>query len=322
MIRRQWRQTGLALFIGVLAGVSLPVVEAAAQAGGAKQKAQAPGQFAPRGAETCMKCHDKPPTTLILRTPHAQKADKRTPFAAQQCESCHGASPQHLVKPEKGKKRAPTAIVFGQKSATSVARQNKVCLSCHESGLRMHWKGSEHDFSDVSCAGCHRVHTLKDKVLVKKTQARICFACHAEQRAQSFLRSRHPIREGKVVCTNCHNPHGSAGPTLLVKKTVNETCYQCHAEKRGPFLWEHAPVREECTLCHTPHGSVQPRLLRVRTPFLCQTCHSEAFHPSTLRSGTGVPPVGAGDRLLGKGCLNCHSKIHGSNHPSGPRFTR
>jgi predicted CXXCH cytochrome family protein len=53
----------------------------------------------------------------------------------------------------------------------------------------------------------------------------------------------------------------------LLEATVNDTCYQCHAEKRGPFLWEHAPVREDCTNCHSPHGSTQPSLLKARTPW-------------------------------------------------------
>jgi hypothetical protein len=26
--------------------------------------------------------------------------------------------------------------------------------------------------------------------------------------------------------------------------------------------------------------------------------------------------------LLGKGCVNCHSQVHGTNHPSGARLTR
>ena len=136
------------------------------------------------------------------------------------------------------------------------------------------------------------------------------------------LPSHHPIREGKVVCSNCHNPHGSFGPSLLAKATVNETCYQCHAEKRGPFLWEHAPVREDCLNCHTPHGATNPRLLKVRAPWLCQTCHLAQFHPSTLYQGVDIPPFGADQHLLAKGCLNCHAVIHGSNHPSGIRFLR
>jgi DmsE family decaheme c-type cytochrome len=128
--------------------------------------------------------------------------------------------------------------------------------------------------------------------------------------------------EGKVICSDCHNPHGSAGPQQLARNTVNEVCYQCHAEKRGPFLFEHQPVREDCTNCHNPHGTNQPRLLAVREPWLCQQCHGEPSHPSRLYSGTGIPPNGAVEQLLGRSCTNCHSVIHGSNHPSGSHFFR
>ena len=125
-----------------------------------------------------------------------------------------------------------------------------------------------------------------------------------------------------MACTDCHNPHGSAGPTLLVKNTVNDTCYECHTEKRGPFLWEHQPVSEDCMNCHEPHGTSQSAMLRVRKPFLCNMCHSEARHPSTLRSGLEAPPLGASEYLLGRSCTNCHTQIHGSNHPSGTGLTR
>ncbi len=278
--------------------------------------------YAARGAETCMKCHDEPPVTLILHTPHALQADPRTPFAAQDCETCHGPSPEHLEKPAEGEERAPVKVEFGRDSPTPVDVQNAVCLDCHESGLRMNWRGSPHHVEDVPCAACHSVHVQKDPVLVKLSQPDVCFTCHVTQRAQVLRFSHHPIREGKVACADCHNPHGSFGPVMLAEGTVNETCFNCHAEKRGPFLWEHPPVVEDCRTCHTPHGSSQPRLLKARTPWLCQQCHLAEFHPSTAYSGTGVPPQGAVRQLLAKGCLNCHSKIHGSNHPSGVRFTR
>lgn len=284
-------------------------------------------EYAKKGAGTCLKCHDEQPVNLILHTPHAQRADANTPFAAHDCETCHGASPEHVKEPaHKGDKHVPPKIVFGRHSknypVSPVADQNAVCLTCHQSGLRMGWHASQHEMADVPCASCHNPHTLKDPVLVRETQPEVCFTCHVEQRSQVHLRSHHPITDGKVVCMDCHNPHGGPGPFLLTKNTVNETCYQCHAEKRGPMLWEHPPVREDCMNCHTPHGSTQARLLKVRTPYLCNMCHSETFHPSTLRTGVGVPPNGADDRLMAKGCLNCHSQIHGSNHPSGSRFTR
>lgn len=287
----------------------------------------AAADYAKKGEQTCLKCHDESPVNLILHTPHAQKGDARTPFAGHQCESCHGASPEHIQTGDrKARPPEPPAVIFGHikevYTPTAVAEQNQVCLGCHESGLRMNWHGSQHQFGDVACASCHNIHALKDPALVKSSQPGVCFSCHKEKRAQMFRRSRHPIREGKVVCGDCHNPHGSPGPSQLAKNTINETCYQCHGEKRGPFLWEHQPVREACTLCHDPHGSTQPRMLKVRQPWLCQQCHQEAYHPSTLYSGEGIPPAGAAQQLLMKSCTNCHVKIHGSNHPSGPRFTR
>jgi DmsE family decaheme c-type cytochrome len=303
--------------------VSGPAGVKYAQAGGGESGAAAGSEeFAPAGAATCLRCHDQRPVNFILHTPHAQTADPRTPFAVHDCETCHGASPEHVRESTLTESGAPVAIRFGRDAPTPVDQQNGVCLGCHESGVRINWQGSQHAFADIPCAACHDIHTLDDPVQSKATQAQVCFTCHTAQRAQSFRFSHHPMREGKVVCSECHAPHGSFGPHLLREARVNDTCYDCHQDKRGPFLWEHPPVREDCTNCHTPHGSTQPRLLKARTPFLCQECHMEAFHPSSLYSGAGVPPRGIQDRLLLKGCLNCHSQVHGSNHPSGVRFMR
>ena len=83
-----------------------------------------------------------------------------------------------------------------------------------------------------------------------------------------------------MVCSDCHNPHGSAGPHALKEFTVNETCYNCHADKRGPMLWEHQPVREDCINCHTPHGSTQARLMKEHMGFMCSSCHSAVSNNS------------------------------------------
>jgi DmsE family decaheme c-type cytochrome len=92
------------------------------------------------------------------------------------------------------------------------------------------------------------------------------------------------VREGKVTCTDCHNPHGSYSENLLKTATVNEVCWQCHAEKRGPFLWEHPPVTESCLNCHDPHGSQNDFLLKISRPRLCQQCHSGGQHNSNPRN--------------------------------------
>lgn len=277
-------------------------------------------RYAPQGADSCLVCHNNSDITPILSTPHARVSDARTPFANHACESCHGASPDHLST------LASPAVVFGLGGglfpASEPAIQNQMCLGCHQSGARVHWAASEHQTADLACVSCHKIHASQDNVLSSLTQPDVCFSCHQDKRAELNRRSHHPVTEGLVSCSDCHNPHGSVSFSLLARNTVNETCTQCHAEKRGPYLWEHQPVTEECTICHNPHGSTQPRLLSIRLPFLCQTCHQESYHQSALYSGDDIPPVGAAQQLLGGSCTNCHSRIHGSNHPSGSRFTR
>jgi DmsE family decaheme c-type cytochrome len=273
------------------------------------------------GFKTCVQCHDEDsehPVLSMLQTPHGMVADGRTPMANDGCVSCHGASSAHVES--EGRKEPD--IDFHEKDA-SVG--NAQCQTCHLGKHLTLWEGSRHQIENVSCASCHAPHLAQDPVLDKTMQPDVCLTCHKEQRASLVKPFRHPIREGEMTCTGCHAPHGSTSDGLLAKNTINETCNTCHADKRGPFLWEHQPASEDCTICHAPHGSVHTAMLKQRGPWLCQNCHLANQHPSTAYSGTGLPgatrPSGA-QQLLGKNCLNCHVEVHGTNHPSGARFTR
>jgi DmsE family decaheme c-type cytochrome len=307
----------------------------------------------------CTKCHDESeskPVLSIAQTRHGVKADMRTPT----CQSCHGKSDKHLAggKGSGNASRPAPDIVFHGKlglfPTTDPTVQNETCIGCHKGGKRLHWGGSQHQGTNVACADCHQSHVKADPVLAKSTQTAVCFTCHKTERAQAHRVSTHPLQAGKMGCSDCHNPHGSTGPKLMVKNTVNETCFTCHTEKRGPFLWEHPPATDDCMSCHTPHGSTNAPLLRARSPFLCQQCHGDgAPHPGNLYSGAGLPGgavanvnatggvsgttvIGANNPLTGakvtqnnpaiqlsmRGCANCHSQIHGSNHPAGNRFLR
>jgi DmsE family decaheme c-type cytochrome len=319
------------VLVGGLAVLSGATVVRATQDGQAT-----PPAYAARGERTCLSCHNSPPANLILQTPHAVKADARTPFAQHQCESCHGPSPDHVAVSSN-----LVAVVYKGPKTSPAAQRNRMCLSCHEQGLRTHWTGSQHESRGVACNDCHNIHATGQKVLNKATQAAVCFACHKEQRAQTRRISTHPLAvtslasTAKMACSDCHNPHGSAGPTMLVKTSVNETCYTCHPEKRGPFLWDHAPVVDSCTNCHTPHGSSNAPLLKTRPPYLCQECHS-GDHGAQVNSGANLangnvttvngtqqPGAAAPRAQLGaRACLNCHVLIHGSNHPAGAKFQR
>jgi DmsE family decaheme c-type cytochrome len=269
-----------------------------------------------RGDAQCTRCHDEGddfPVLAIGKTKHGTNADGRTPT----CTSCHGASDAHMNKGD-AKVRTKPDRTFAKTSSTPIAARNGACLTCHQGGKRIHWGSSMHANRDVACSSCHQVHTQHDKVRDKLDQAETCFACHKEQRAQINRPSRHPVKEGKVACSDCHNPHGTAGEKMLVRDNVNDTCYTCHMEKRGPFVRTHQPVQENCAICHNPHGTMNDNLLKARAPFLCQTCHEPTSHRGNVAGVAGGAPGSTASGVgitLARGCLNCHTNIHGTNNP-------
>jgi DmsE family decaheme c-type cytochrome len=317
--------------VGVFALALATAGPALAQGGGAEPTKD----LVQRGDAKCTRCHDENddfPVLAIGKTRHGVTADARTPT----CTSCHGESEAHIKRPKADK---PERTYKANDAHTAPNVRSDTCLTCHQGGKQIHWQGSAHDRTRVACSDCHRVHTPRDQVMVQQTQASVCFTCHKDTRAAIMRFSSHPLRTGQMACSSCHQPHGSVGDFQLIKNTVNDTCYTCHADKRGPFIWEHPPARENCAECHSPHGSNVAALLKARGPYLCQQCHINAQHPSTAYTGNNLPtfpgspgtparpptyPGGgaAGDKMLGQNCMNCHSKVHGSNHPSGARFTR
>jgi len=288
----------------------------------AADEAQDELEYSRRGADTCIGCHEEPEILSIFRTPHGQSADPSTPFANLQCEGCHGAGDEHAKRLRRNEVRPPITNFGSSETHTPVAEQNEICANCHTAAPGPGWHGSSHDNEALACADCHQSHAPADRALMRAEQAEVCYTCHATQQAQSYKASNHPIRENKMACSGCHNPHESTADHLLTKENVNQVCYTCHAETRGPFLWEHAPAVEDCTSCHNPHGSNHPVLLKRRPPQLCQECHSQSGHPSIGYTDQGLANNNPSSYVLGGSCMNCHPMIHGTNHPSGARLAR
>ncbi|CAD5375038.1 Multiheme cytochrome MtrA [Rubrivivax sp. A210] len=283
------------------------------------------GSYSAKGADTCLECHDDESATYsakaLFKTPHAQPGNKRSPFGAGglQCEACHGPGAAHAKN-----KKAASINTFKADSSMPLAERNATCMACHDGTSRTAWHAGAHERAGLACTDCHKVHQERDPVLVKAKESQVCASCHKQQRADFQKTSTHPLRQGRMACSDCHNPHGSGGPSMLAKPTINQTCTSCHAEKRGPLLWEHAPVAEDCSLCHSPHGSVRNALLTKSPPLLCQQCHSSAGHPAVAHTPNGLPG-GSGPGaiyLVGNSCSSCHSQVHGSNHPSGAKLMR
>ena len=280
-------------------------------------------EYSRKGADTCLACHDDDVTLAVFHTPHAVPSDSRGPFGAGQlqCEACHGPGGEHAGRVRRGQERPPIPN-FGPASTATVEESNDMCLGCHESSVGTGWHTGAHPVDEVGCVDCHQVHAASDAVQHTSTQPEVCLDCHQLQRSETRKAFAHPFFEGKMDCTGCHNIHGDAAAAQLARLNVNDTCQQCHAEKRGPYLWEHAPVSEDCGLCHAPHGSNHPGMLTKRAPLLCQSCHSQSGHPSLAYEADGLAGGGASQFLLGQGCMNCHSQVHGSNHPSGSKLMR
>jgi DmsE family decaheme c-type cytochrome len=324
------KMLGLLVCLGALGGVT-----GALAAGDAKPAAQ---DLFLKGDAKCTSCHDEADSPGVLhlgKTKHGTRSDSRNPT----CTSCHGESDRHIKTAESGKKDQLVApdVTFGAKSKSSAEARDGACVTCHQNDAkRMFWKGSQHQARDVVCSSCHKVHTAQDAVRDKRAQPEVCFSCHKEQRALSEKPSHHPIPEGKMTCSSCHNPHGSAGPKMLVKDSVTGTCYTCHAEKRGPFIHSHQPVTDDCSNCHNPHGTTADAMLKTRPPFLCLGCHDPSSHPGNVpgvagrvdmsknASGTvlgATTPIdninssGVVGKTQGMSCMNCHTDIHGSNNP-------
>ena len=269
------------------------------------------------GSDQCVLCHTDHEASLKA-SKHGQTANPRSPAAKLGCESCHGPGQAHVDDDAKGH-----ILKFG---AMKPAEVNQTCLACHNRGTHAGWEGSTHEARNLSCATCHSVHKPVSVThqLVKATETQLCATCHRTQVAKTERAVAHmPVREGKMACSSCHNPHGSISnvKALKVGSSVGELCISCHTEMRGPMLFEHAPVRENCATCHDPHGSSNDRMLVVRMPMLCQRCHIATKHPATLYDRDQIT-TNKSNRMFGRSCVNCHSNVHGSNHPSGQFFMR
>ena len=314
----QYRSAILGLFVLLL---GTPAANGAPRAG-----AQAPPAVQPGGwsAEECQTCHEKAQGPAFAHSKHAG--------LERSCATCHDNVAEHYKAQTSGEKGpVPT---LKNKTAQQV---NALCLGCHEKANQASFLSSMHARRNVACTTCHSVHDFKSQTaqLKTRTDSETCFTCHKSERSKSLRTSHHPVREGKMGCVSCHNPHDGVRPKMMKADSVNELCFTCHAEKRGPFLFEHAPVREDCVSCHEPHGSNHARMLQQKAPNLCWNCHlsgSGHFGSGDALStelGVQVAPPGSptgyptvNSRFVERSCRTCHVKIHGTNHTSGAFFLR
>ena len=254
------------------------------------------------GWNSCAGCHDDV-VAEFRRTDHGHLLND----THHGCESCHGPGSLH--------------IETGGEAAMIVKPNDANCLACHgasrsysgqgDKKTLMDWHFASHKRASVKCINCHNAHSHVRKGLRVKTEFQVqntdaasslCLSCHPHILGRISMPYHHPIREGAMICTNCHDPHGNQARQLL---SVNETCTKCHQAQQGLFVREHQPVAESCTICHDPHGSPVPKMTKIGQPMLCLQCHSLTDNRH-VAAGV-VSPSALRD------CTACHGAIHGSD---------
>lgn len=200
------------------------------------------------------------------------------------------------------------------------------CADCHDTVMSQfsdtthaHLIATGAKGQEVGCESCHGPASQHVKTGGEfgtiANHAMVCASCHQDVQSRFSMTSHHPLTEGIVGCTSCHDAHGNKQATLT---STNALCTSCHQEVRGPHVFEHAPVAENCTTCHNPHGSPIRKLLTASEPMLCLQCHSlpNNRHGLTGANANGQPFSAAVLRQ----CSSCHSSVHGSSHDQHLRY--
>ncbi len=242
----------------------------------------------------CAQCH-APAFEVLHGTIHASLGGLDLPLA-QGCGGCHDNAEAHA-------RSGGVARLVDSLRDTSGAHQLQACGRCHDDTPHLaHVRLGAHQRHEVTCLTCHSPAAPAGQT--RRQAEERCTKCHTDVAAEFHKPNHHPVPEGHMACSDCHNPH-SARPKLRDRALRTESCVRCHTEYRGPFVFAHQASRSDgCTICHAPHGSTNQRMLtHHRTQQLCLQCHADfpSFHDQT--SGA-----------VFTNCLQCHTEVHGSNH--------
>jgi predicted CXXCH cytochrome family protein len=200
------------------------------------------------------------------------------------CLGCHGMKSLDVQLA-----RGETLSLFVDQAAYSTSTHRKLaCSDCHGE-----LKGVE---------GEHAKRPLPGKRDFAIAYSAACKKCHF----QNFTDAQASVHQAQLaagklaaaVCSDCHGAHDIT-PPAQPRSRISRTCASCHqavATAYGKSVHGQALLSDEnvdvpaCTDCHRSHDIADPRTgsMRVRTPDLCGSCHTNERIMSKYKLSTKV----------------------------------
>ena len=286
-------------------------------------------EYSKKGADTCLTCHDDAHVIGHLPDAHGQPDDARSPFGKGQlqCEACHGPGGNHTKKMKKGETRPPM-IRFDRDSAAPVSVQNgDVPRLPREVHRRAQLARRARTMRTTSPARRATTCTWRRTRCWRGRRSPTCATpATSAERSQFQKPYAHPLRAGQdrlQRLPHAARHHGRRSSSC--KSTREPDLLRVPRREARPVPLGARAGAENCDNCHAPHGSTQPGHAEARAARCCASPATRSRATRASPTGRRACPAAGGPRrprcVLGN-CMNCHSQVHGSNHPSGSTLTR
>jgi len=211
------------------------------------------------------------------------------------CEKCHGPGSEHAAHPAINNILNPARLDYVQ--------ANDTCIQCHSQGrpLTNPISGKYYDWPVGFEVGrkLSDYWELEDHKLGETTFTHFPDGTAHKNRMQGndFVQSL--MYTHGVICTTCHDPHGSANDAML-RKPANLLCLDCHGPNspNGP--------RATSIEAHTHHkpGSPGSECIACHMPKIAETLGDVKVRSHTFRF---VPPAMTESLKIPNACNVCHS---------------
>ena len=203
------------------------------------------------------------------------------------CERCHGPGQEHVSHPSRANVLNPARMDY--------VAANDVCIQCHSQGqpVKNPIAGQHYDWPVGYEPGKHLQDfwKLEPHKLGETTFTHFPDGTAHKNRMQGndFVQSVMYTRG--VVCSSCHDVHGTENNADLIKP-ASVMCLECHGPKspNGPHtatIEQHTQHKvgsagSECVACHMPAIEQTIADVNVRS-------HTFAFIPPSRSAQTGMP---------------------------------